>query len=616
MSIRRWVWVCGWVVAVAAMGCEGEKSPPPAVQPERLVRVEEEPRGMNCAWGGTAIRTGHDVDGDGLLGDQEVSETRYACQQPGQQSRLVPEPAGLHCLHGGMALWMGPDANGNGVLDEAEVTTTEYLCHEGQPSVLLRIEVEAPGVHCAAGGRRILSGRDQDGDGVLGDAEVEQRQYVCEVRELVRVEAEQAGVHCPGGGAAVRKGTDTNGDGVLQDFEVSQTEYVCDRVIQGDVIVEVPSQLLALADVKVITGALHIGFMPELTQVALPALAYLGGDLTLNVLSEVRTLSFPALRQVGGALWISSNPKLDQLELGSLQEVHQDLALLDNGELKHLRLPSLQSLGGGLYVTGHFNLEVLELPLLQRTTGINLSELKTEAIDLPVLSETGEVRISDTPVKTLRCPALARVQDSVVLAKLASLEQLALPVLRTVGGNLLLRDTAALTSFALPKLEEVSGDFNLWSNVGLLAVDAPLLTRIGGQVLWVNNSALATLSGLSQVASVGADMEFTGNHALKRFEWPSLRRAGEILIGRTGSNNAQIEAVSLPQLEWAEALTLIENTALRALHLPVGVLLTDQLLIDTSPLLPRCQVENLLEQLRLQPLNVVLFGLDERPLCD
>ncbi|HEX8539760.1 MAG TPA: hypothetical protein VF664_20020, partial [Cystobacter sp.] len=145
--------------------------PEPPVTPERLVRVEDVSRGTSCPLGGTVIHTGHDTNQDGRLADEEVEETRYACQQPGQRSRIVPEPEGAHCPHGGTALLTGPDTNGNDVLDPAEVTATEYLCHDAAPQALLRLEQEAPGPNCPAGGRRILNGLDLDGDGVLDEGE-------------------------------------------------------------------------------------------------------------------------------------------------------------------------------------------------------------------------------------------------------------------------------------------------------------------------------------------------------------------------------------------------------------------------------------------------------------
>lgn len=44
---------------------------------------------------------------------------------------------------------------------------------------LIRIEPESPGSNCVAGGNQVLVGDDQDGDGVLSDAEVTSRAFAC-----------------------------------------------------------------------------------------------------------------------------------------------------------------------------------------------------------------------------------------------------------------------------------------------------------------------------------------------------------------------------------------------------------------------------------------------------
>src|ERR1041385_6080090 len=47
--------------------------------PSALVRVDSEPPGANCPDGGVAIHTGLDQNGDGYLGDDEITSTQYVC---------------------------------------------------------------------------------------------------------------------------------------------------------------------------------------------------------------------------------------------------------------------------------------------------------------------------------------------------------------------------------------------------------------------------------------------------------------------------------------------------------------------------------------------------------
>lgn len=48
-----------------------------------LVRVDREPAGKNCPYGGSAIRSGMDQNSNGLLEDSEVGKTNYVCNGTG-----------------------------------------------------------------------------------------------------------------------------------------------------------------------------------------------------------------------------------------------------------------------------------------------------------------------------------------------------------------------------------------------------------------------------------------------------------------------------------------------------------------------------------------------------
>lgn len=90
-------------------------------------------RGIGCKYGGTAVRSGLDTNGNGILDDDEASQTAYICsgRQDSALVRLDDEPAGPNCPHGGTAVRTGIDTNGNGVLEESEVTSTQYVCNGG-----------------------------------------------------------------------------------------------------------------------------------------------------------------------------------------------------------------------------------------------------------------------------------------------------------------------------------------------------------------------------------------------------------------------------------------------------------------------------------------------------
>ncbi|MFY0522846.1 DUF7151 family protein [Archangium gephyra] len=102
---------------------------------EALVRLDAAPASANCGQGGTAVKSGFDADGDGTLGTTEVTNTTFVCNgltdYPNRGEALVridSEPAGANCAYGGTSVKSGFDADGDGTLDDFEVTTTQLVC--------------------------------------------------------------------------------------------------------------------------------------------------------------------------------------------------------------------------------------------------------------------------------------------------------------------------------------------------------------------------------------------------------------------------------------------------------------------------------------------------------
>jgi hypothetical protein len=109
---------------------------------------------------------------------------------PSSLVALTEEPAGSNCAAGGTKISTGADMNGNGKLDDSEVTDSSFVCsgvaggatadggNAGAGS-LVDVVNEPSGANCANGGVRIASGSDEDGDGVLDSGEVKTTKYVC-----------------------------------------------------------------------------------------------------------------------------------------------------------------------------------------------------------------------------------------------------------------------------------------------------------------------------------------------------------------------------------------------------------------------------------------------------
>jgi len=76
------------------------------------------------------VQTGRDANGDGMLETSEVGSTQEICTAPTPTLTTVLAIAGgdVRCPIGGTAVETGLDANGNGILDPSEITTTDYEC--------------------------------------------------------------------------------------------------------------------------------------------------------------------------------------------------------------------------------------------------------------------------------------------------------------------------------------------------------------------------------------------------------------------------------------------------------------------------------------------------------
>jgi hypothetical protein len=172
-----------------------------------LVSVTAENTGTNCVSGGHRIQSGLDSNGNKILDAAEVTANSYACH--GEAGRdgvagsdgkpslvaVTAEVAGLNCSNGGHNVRSGIDVNGNGVLDDSEVVSSGFVCHgaagaQGAQGVagasgsngknaLIKTTAELAGSNCASGGRKIEFGNDLNGDGELAVGEVSGSTYVC-----------------------------------------------------------------------------------------------------------------------------------------------------------------------------------------------------------------------------------------------------------------------------------------------------------------------------------------------------------------------------------------------------------------------------------------------------
>lgn len=280
------------------------------------------------------------------------------------------------CPDGGSAVSSGLDNNGDGVLGDAEVMNRSVVCRpaamQAPPEVRVRLVAEPPGTHCSAGGTAVESGLDDNRNGVLDDREVAHIDYACGQVLLTRLAAEPPGANCSIGGVAFLAGRDHDGDGVLEDAEVEGRSFECGDVMARDVTIASEADVAALADVRIITGTVLADLAFKLAHLSLPKLEHIGGGL--RILSSGGTpgmqVALPELQEVDGVFELR-NSLVSQLDCAKLRRVGS-LAISDTELTDVGGFPALTTVDGD--VTLEFNALLV-------------------SADLPPLSVGGDVAI-------------------------------------------------------------------------------------------------------------------------------------------------------------------------------------------------------------------------------
>lgn len=193
--------------------------------------VQVVPAAMDaCLGGGSRLELGLDDDGDGTLDASEVRASAALCRGP-LVSLVDLQPAGAQCESDGLIFVRGLDVDRDGRLSADEITETVALCDASTEAVLIEARPLGAATGCEDGGTRLVIGSDLDGDGVLDDFEITDEAEVCTLADLplplVVLTPIAAGATCPAGGARLTTGVDLDGDGVLEADEVTSSASVC-----------------------------------------------------------------------------------------------------------------------------------------------------------------------------------------------------------------------------------------------------------------------------------------------------------------------------------------------------------------------------------------------------
>lgn len=591
---RMWM-----AMLVLATGCDG-------IELERLVRqhppltlLVPEPSGANCAHGGHFVRTGLDRNDNGVLDDDEVTRTEYACVTsiPGVLVRVQDEPPGANCTEGGKVYRAGQDTNGNGELDDSEVSRQVYGC-ASSGAVVTRVRPREPFVFpCGELGAVVEAGQDQDGNGVLDDSEVRATSNLCVPPSEVRLRQLPApsGAACPTPSTQVDVGTDADADGLFEDTEVMSSMFVCQplHTLDGNYRVRSAVDLVALEGISRIRGNLSFD-SGSATAAVLPDLMLVEG--TLEVIdTALERLELPSLRLVGGPLLVSRNPALTALILGRSSHtplwVRGDFSLVSN--------PLLPTLAGVSAVHPANNILLKDNDVLD---GGYFTYVSGQPGSITV---EGNARLSALPFRNLEW-----LGGSLKIIGNSALNSLTGTVLQTIIGDLVIEDNEVLSNlWGMPALTSIGGALSVRDNGNLSSVEGfDELTQVGALEFY-RNPVLEAAGAFPKLARVTSGMHFRGNAVLKDVwgleqvqnngvlyigENPQLARlAGfgrlHTLTTLTVENNASLTDLSdLVRLRSVEDLMVLSNENLQRLDLNALEDVARYFVVTENPRLPNC----------------------------
>ena len=470
------------------------------------------------------------------------------------------------------------------------------------------------------GGTRVDAGRDEDGDGVLSDAEVEQTIFVCAPTPqppnpvLVRRDPAPSGA-CAGAGTTVSAGIDADGDGVLSDAEVTQTTTVCSETIftftvRNAADLELLSRATRVAGSLVVSGSdLESAYIP--VQVV---------DGSIAVESNPKLASITLMPQlVGGGIAVRHNPLLTFVALGGVlgkpKQLSGSLELVDDPVLTTVAgLDALSVVGGNLVLDGTGMPLVPELDVLAYVGG-NVVIANNPALlwwpPSPLIDVRGYVLLQANP-------SFAQYPDSLPFSSIAGMLTVAddglgsilkLGEVRYVAG-ITVSNNARLVDVEFPFLASIDGDLTIVDNDVLdLGYGINHVRSIAGSVLVARNANLTTFGTLFDLTTVSADVVMTDNPKLQYLWTDDLASARDVVIAR----NAALTTLggfgttaNLAGLAHVESLDVEANPVLAHLVIP-GLTYASLLTVKDNTLLSTCDALALAAQVTAPPGHTVVI---------
>ncbi len=270
------------------------------------------------------------------------------------------------------------------------------------------------------------------------------------------------------------------------------------------------------------------------------ALETIGGEINIESVMTLETISFPALKTVG-SITIEDGDRENNISVSfpKLSTATGDVSIEE--PLSSANFSGLKSVGGTFKLYDSYSkgeLPGISLPLLEQAGALYIGRFtRLTKLQLPALKTTGDFYLYYLPdLNVLYCPDLQETTGTLTLPSTSSLTELELPKLQKAGGISL----TALYTVSVPSLTEVTGDLSFKSmyseNLDFLSA----LTTVGGTLSINDPLNLKTFTAPSSLESIGVLNFYGSSTSLPEEINVKGLKLEELAIGRAALINTKI----------------------------------------------------------------------------
>lgn len=260
----------------------------------------------------------------------------------------------------------------------------------------------------------------------------------------------------------------------------------------GDIIVNANSakslQLPAMTDCsRLYVSSSHI------ESIEMPMLTDCTGDISIGTYSssnaELTELRLPNLKSVSGNLIMRYLTEMETLELPQLTDIDGNLNISQVSKLRNFETPALTVIGNTLEVS-LLKVNKLSMPKLQKVSTFNVN------------SKDGGFSAYDSEMESIDFSSLKEVNGNFSFtAKAINLEKIEFPALETVEGNFEISNTLVVNSLSFPKLSSTA-NFSLSGMNDLIKVDFPALASVSAMSFSLQSATEFSLPALKDITSL------------------------------------------------------------------------------------------------------------------